>query len=119
MSHTVACASSTIAIGEAFRRVRSGEATIMVSGGSDVPQAYGIARAWEALRVMAPGDAETSPTACPPFPPPRRGLVRGGGGAALVLEDWATPETIARQAGRAGDRSQGTILALDVPRAYA
>ena len=46
MSHTVACASSAIAIGEAFRRVRSGEATVMVSGGSDVPQAYAVVRAW-------------------------------------------------------------------------
>lgn len=88
MSHTVACASSAIAIGEAFRRVRSGEATIMVTGGSDVPQAYGVARAWEALRVMAPGDAETSPFACRPFGADRRGLVLGEGGAALVLEDW-------------------------------
>lgn len=88
MSHTVACASSAIAIGEAFRRVRSGEATIMVTGGSDVPQAYGVARAWEALRVMAPGDADTSPQACRPFAADRRGLVLGEGGAALVLEDW-------------------------------
>ncbi|MBV2193649.1 MAG: beta-ketoacyl-[acyl-carrier-protein] synthase family protein, partial [Azonexus sp.] len=88
MSHTVACASSAIAIGEAFRRVRSGEATIMVSGGSDVPQAYGVARAWEALRVMAPGDADSSPFACRPFGADRRGLVLGEGGAALVLEDW-------------------------------
>ncbi len=88
MSHTVACASSAIAIGEAFRRVRSGEATVMLTGGSDVPQAYGVARAWEALRVMAPGDAETSPSACRPFSTKRRGLVLGEGGAALVLEDW-------------------------------
>jgi 3-oxoacyl-[acyl-carrier-protein] synthase II len=88
MSHTVACASSAIAIGEAFRRVRSGEATVMLTGGSDVPQAYGVARAWEALRVMAPGDAETSPLACRPFSADRRGLVLGEGGAALVLEDW-------------------------------
>lgn len=87
-SHTVACASSAVAIGEAFRRVRSGEATVMVTGGSDVPQAYGVARAWEALRVMAPGDAETSPAACRPFASDRRGLVLGEGGAALVLEDW-------------------------------
>jgi 3-oxoacyl-[acyl-carrier-protein] synthase II len=84
----VACASSAIAIGEAFRRLRSGEATIMVTGGSDVPQAYGVARAWEALRVMAPGDADTSPQACRPFAADRRGLVLGEGGAALVLEDW-------------------------------
>ncbi|NJD23834.1 MAG: beta-ketoacyl-[acyl-carrier-protein] synthase family protein [Betaproteobacteria bacterium] len=88
MSHTVACASSAIAIGEAFRRVRSGEATVMVTGGSDVPQAYGVARAWEALRVMAPGDAASSPAACRPFASDRRGLVLGEGGAALVLEEW-------------------------------
>lgn len=88
MSHTVACASSAIAIGEAFRRVRSGEAPVMLTGGSDVPQAYGVARAWEALRVMAPGDADTAATACRPFAGDRRGLVLGEGGAALVFEDW-------------------------------
>jgi 3-oxoacyl-[acyl-carrier-protein] synthase II len=88
MSHTVACASSAIAIGEAFRRVRSGEAAVMVSGGSDVPQAYAVVRAWEALRVLAPGDAESAPMACRPFAADRRGLVLGEGGAALVLEDW-------------------------------
>ena len=103
MSHTVACASSAIAIGEAFRRVRSGEATIMVTGGSDVPQAYGVARAWEALRVMAPGDADTSPFACRPFAGNRRGLVLGEGGAALVLEDWA--HAVAR-----GARIHGEIV---------
>ena len=88
MSHTVACASSAIAIGEAFRRVRSGEAPVMLTGGSDVPQAYGVARAWEAMRVMAPGDADTAAFACRPFAADRRGLVLGEGGAALVLEDW-------------------------------
>ncbi len=87
-SHTAACASSTIAIGEAFRRVRSGEATVMLAGGSDVSQAYGVARAWEAMRVMAPGDGDTAAFACRPFAQDRRGLVLGEGGAALVLEDW-------------------------------
>ncbi len=89
MSHTVACASSAIAIGEAFRRVRSGEAPVMLTGGSDAPQAYGVARAWEALRVMASGDEQTSPQACRPFSADRTGLVLAEGGAALVLEDWA------------------------------
>jgi 3-oxoacyl-[acyl-carrier-protein] synthase II len=88
MSYTVACASSAIAIGEAFRRVRSGEATVMLTGGSDVPQAYGVARAWEALRVLAAGDSESAATACRPFSADRGGLVLGEGGAALVLEDW-------------------------------
>ena len=88
MSHTVACASSAIAIGEAFRRVRSGEAPLMLAGGSDVPQAYAVARAWEALRVMANADEQTAPRACRPFSANRDGLVLGEGGAALVLEDW-------------------------------
>jgi 3-oxoacyl-[acyl-carrier-protein] synthase II len=103
MSHAVACASSAIAIGEAFRRIRSGEATVMVTGGSDVPQAYGIARAWEALRVTATGDADTSASACRPFAADRRGLVLGEGGAALVLEDWD-------HAVRRGARIHGEIV---------
>jgi 3-oxoacyl-[acyl-carrier-protein] synthase II len=88
MSHSVACASSAISIGEAFRRVRSGETPLMLCGGSDVPQAYAIARAWEALRVLAPGDEQTAAQACRPFSDERRGLVLGEGAAALVLEDW-------------------------------
>ncbi|MGE0099156.1 MAG: beta-ketoacyl synthase [Hydrogenophaga sp.] len=87
-SHTAACASSGIAIGEAFRRVRSGEADVMLTGGSDVCQSYGVVRAWEAMRVLAPGDAATSPMACRPFAADRAGLVLGEGGAALVLEAW-------------------------------
>ena len=88
MSHTVACASSSIAIGEAFHRVRSGAAPIMLAGGSDAPQAYAVVRAWEALRVLANGDAENSAQSCRPFCVDRSGLVLGEGGAALVLEDW-------------------------------
>lgn len=87
-SHTVACASSSVAIGEAFRRVRSGEAPVALTGGSDASEAYGVARAWDALRLVAPGSAETAPHACRPFAADRGGLVLGEGGAALVLEDW-------------------------------
>lgn len=103
MSHTVACASSSVAIGEAFRRVRSGEATVVISGGSDATQTYGVARAWEAMRLVAPGDEQTAPSACRPFAADRRGLVLGEGGAALVLEDW--DHAIAR-----GARIQGEIV---------
>jgi 3-oxoacyl-[acyl-carrier-protein] synthase II len=87
-SHTAACASSGIAIGEAFRRVRSGEADVMLTGGSDVCQSYGVVRAWEAMRVLSPGDAASSAAACRPFAADRAGLVLGEGAAALVLEAW-------------------------------
>lgn len=88
LSYTVACASASIAIGEAFRRVRDGEVSRMLAGGSDAPLAYGVARAWEALRILAPGDAETAPRACRPFSADRAGLVLGEGAGALVLENW-------------------------------
>lgn len=88
LSYTVACSSAAAAIGEAYRRIRDGEATLMVSGGSDAPLAYGVVRAWEALRVLASGDEATSPAACRPFHVERSGLVLGEGAAALILEEW-------------------------------
>lgn len=88
LTYTVACASAAAAIGEAFNRIRYGDAKIMLTGGSDAPLAYAVVRAWEAMRVMATGDAETAYRACRPFHPDRRGLVLAEGAAALVLEDW-------------------------------
>lgn len=60
----------------------------MVAGGSDATLAYAVVRAWEALKVLAPGDEANAPTACKPFHPARAGLVLGEGAAALILEDW-------------------------------
>jgi len=88
LSYTVACSSAAAAIGEAFERIRGGDADIMLTGGSDAPLAYGVVRAWEAMRVMAPGDEQTAPQACRPFHADRRGLVLGERAAALVLEEW-------------------------------
>jgi 3-oxoacyl-[acyl-carrier-protein] synthase II len=88
LSYTVACSSASAAIGEAYRRIAAGDADVMLTGGSDDPLCYGVVRAWEALRVVAPGDADTSPRACRPFSADRAGLVLGEGAAALVLEEW-------------------------------
>ena len=88
MSHTVACASSTVAIGEAFHHVRDAKAPVAITGGSDATHAYGVAKAWEAMGLIAPGTCETAFMACRPFAANRAGLVLGEGGAAMVLEDW-------------------------------
>lgn len=88
LSYTVACSSAAAAIGEGYRRIRDGEATLMLTGGSDAPLAYGVIRAWENLRVLAPGNADTAYRACRPFSADRAGLVLGEGAAALVLEEW-------------------------------
>lgn len=88
LSYTVACSSASAAIGEAYRRIRDGDANVMITGGSDTPLIYGVIRAWDAMRVLSPGDEETSPNVCRPFDKSRSGLVLGEGAAALVLEDW-------------------------------
>ena len=88
LTYSVACASSTISIGEAFRRIQRGESSLIVAGGSESPLAFTIMRAWEAMRVVASGDADTAYHACRPFQQGRKGLVLGEGAAALVLEDW-------------------------------
>lgn len=87
-TYTIACASAAVAIGEAFHRIRRGESDLMITGGSDCPLGYGVVRAWEALRVVAPGDEASSYRACRPFSADRTGLVLGEGAAALILEDW-------------------------------
>ena len=87
-TYSVACASSAVAIGEALSKIRSGEATLMVVGGSDAPLSYGVVRAWEAMRVLAGGDETTAVRACRPFNSDRQGLVLGEGAGAMILEDW-------------------------------
>lgn len=88
MTYSMACASSTVSIGEAFRRIQRGESSLVVAGGSESPLAFTIMRAWEAMRVVASGDAQTAYRACRPFQQGRKGLVLGEGAAALVLEGW-------------------------------
>jgi nodulation protein E len=74
-----ACSSSNHAIGEAFWMIRSGRADMAISGGCEAPVTYGMVRAWESLRVLAPDT-------CRPFSANRRGLVLGEGAAIVVLE---------------------------------
>ncbi len=88
LTHSVACASSTVAIGEAFRRIQLGESALVVAGGSEAPLSHAVMRAWDAMRVVAVGDVETAYRACRPFQVGRTGLVLGEGGAALILEEW-------------------------------
>ncbi|HEU0290109.1 MAG TPA: beta-ketoacyl-[acyl-carrier-protein] synthase family protein [Burkholderiales bacterium] len=87
-TYTVACASSAVAVGEVLSKLRSGEATLMVVGGSEAPLSYGVVRAWEAMRVLAGGDETSAARACRPFSPDRQGLVLGEGAGAMILEDW-------------------------------
>lgn len=75
-----ACASSNHAMGLAFQMIRSGMATVMLTGGSEAMLCFGGIKAWEGLRVM-------SKDACRPFSANRNGMVQGEGAAVYVFED--------------------------------
>jgi nodulation protein E len=76
---STACASANHAIGLAFWMVRTGLAERALTGGSEAPFSFGMLKAWDAVRVVAPDT-------CRPFSKDRKGLILGEGGAMMVLE---------------------------------
>ena len=96
LTFSTACSSSTVAIGEAWRRVASGELDIAIAGGAEAPLSNGSLKAWEALRTLAAIDADDASTSCKPFAKNRSGMVLGEGAAMFVLE--ARDRAVARGA---------------------
>ncbi len=88
LTYSTACSSSAVALGEAARRIESGDVDLMVAGGAEAPLNFGILRAWEAMRTLADTDPGNPSASCRPFSKNRTGLVIGEGAAFLVLEDW-------------------------------
>ena len=75
-----ACASSNHAMGQAFALIRTGQAKVMLTGGSESMLCFGGIKAWEGLRVM-------SRDGCRPFSKNRNGMVQGEGAAVFVFEE--------------------------------
>ena len=88
-TYSVACASSAIAIGEAYRAIRHGYLDAAVVVGTEAMLNPGVMMGWNALRVMAKPDAVDPSRSCRPFSIDRNGFVIGEGAAALVLESVA------------------------------
>ncbi len=85
---STACSSSNHAFAMALQLLRSGAADMAIAGGSEAPLSFGLLKAWEAMRVVAPDT-------CRPFCKDRRGIILGEGAGMLVLE----PLEIARARG--------------------
>ena len=88
LTYSTACSSSAVAIGEAARRIASGETDVMIAGGTEAPLTLGTLKAWEALKTLAPEDPADPSASCKPFAKDRAGLVLGEGAAVVVLEEW-------------------------------
>ena len=93
-SHTysVACASSAVAIGEAWRAILAGQADTMLVIGTEAQLTTGAYLGWNALRVLATPDADDITASCKPFDARRNGFVLGEGAAALLLETRSAAE---------------------------
>ena len=78
------CASGTMALGDAFRLIRSGRADVIISGAAEAPLYPLTFTAFDIIRTMS---AQRNPLlACRPFDKNRDGFVMGEGAAMLVLE---------------------------------
>ena len=86
LTYSTACASSSHAIGEAFRSIKYGICDRAIAGGSESLLNAGPIKAWEALRTLATPDPNNIAGSCKPFSKNRSGFVLGEGAAALILE---------------------------------
>ena len=82
-----ACASSAHSIGESYRTIQRGEATVMIAGGAEsVVCALGIG-GFAAMRALSTRNDEPT-KASRPFDSNRDGFVMGEGSAVLILEEY-------------------------------
>src|SRR5260370_28317057 len=88
LTYSTACSSGAGAVGEAARRMRSGDVDVMLAGGAEAPLTFGVLRAWEAMRTIASPDPQDPSASCRPFARNRTGLVLGEGAAFVALEEW-------------------------------
>lgn len=85
LSLNSACATSTHAIGEAYRSIKDGYLDVIIAGGSEASiTPFGIA-GFQSLTALS--RSEDKDRASIPFDKDRNGFVMGEGAGALILED--------------------------------
>ncbi|MCD6051501.1 MAG: 3-oxoacyl-(acyl-carrier-protein) synthase 2 [Verrucomicrobia bacterium] len=81
-----ACATSTHALGEAWRTIKMGDASVMFAGGAEATVVPLGISGFCAMRALSTRNDDPK-TASRPFDKDRDGFVMGEGGAVLVLEE--------------------------------
>ncbi len=84
-TNSMSCASGTIAIGDACRIIREGDADIALAGGVEAPLAPLCFGAFAMIHAMSTRNDDPA-HACRPFDSSRDGFVMGEGACTLVLE---------------------------------
>ena len=86
VTYSIACVSSAVAIGEAFRAIRHGYLETALAGGAEAQLNTGTLAGWRELSVLASEHATGAEASSRPFDTQRTGLVLGEGSVVLVLE---------------------------------
>ena len=86
MTYSIACVSSAVAIGEAFRAIRHGYLDTALAGGAEAQLNTGALAGWRELSVLASEHVTGAEASSRPFDTQRTGLVLGEGSVVLVLE---------------------------------
>ena len=86
LTSSAACASSSLAIGNAYLLIKEGLQDCVICGGAQEANMYCVA-SFDGIQAFS--TREDEPTkACRPFDRDRDGLVPGGGAATLILESY-------------------------------
>lgn len=85
VSHVTACASSTHAIGEAYRTIKHGYEDMIFAGGSEAAICTASIAGFENMKALS--SVEDVNRASIPFDKERSGFVMGEGAAVVVLEE--------------------------------
>ena len=86
LTHTAACASSGLAIGDAMRWIRQGDLDLAIAGGCEAALIPPFMGAWDGLRALTRPDPIDVRRSCRPFSRDRGGLVLSEGAVFFVLE---------------------------------
>lgn len=78
-THSAACSSSSVSIGEAYRAIKYGEVGAMAAGGSEFCISPVLVAQWRAMRALG--------TRCSPFGADRDGIILGEGSVVYILEE--------------------------------
>lgn len=81
-----ACASSTNAIGEAFKTIQRGAADIMISGGAEASITRLSLAGFNAMKALSTRNEDPA-TASRPFDKDRDGFIMGEGAGILIIEE--------------------------------
>jgi 3-oxoacyl-[acyl-carrier-protein] synthase II len=89
LSHVIStgCASSTDALGNAFRAIKFGTADVFLTGGVDATIVRGIMEGFAMMRIVSTAREREPARASRPFSSDRDGFVLGEGAWMFVLEE--------------------------------